>query len=111
MRELIDSGLIDSGLVDSGLVGSTDWEGCRDSRRCSRDTYPESYITKYTSIKGGWRSDVEPPSVSQEMRKREVVGTIAGADTAAAVYPTRLPDDADVQVKIFFFITLKHRVR
>jgi hypothetical protein len=31
------------------LVGSTDtWEGFRESRRCSRDTYPESYITKYT---------------------------------------------------------------
>ena len=26
------------------------WEGCRESRRCSRDTYPESYVTKYTSI-------------------------------------------------------------
>ena len=25
-------------------------EGCRESRRCSRDTYPESYFTKYTSI-------------------------------------------------------------
>ena len=23
----------------------------RESRRCSRDTYPESYITKYTSIR------------------------------------------------------------
>ena len=22
------------------------WEGCRESRRCSRDTYPEFYITK-----------------------------------------------------------------
>ena len=22
------------------------WEGCRESRRCSRDTFPESYITK-----------------------------------------------------------------
>jgi len=21
------------------------WEGCRESRRCSRDTYPESYIS------------------------------------------------------------------
>ena len=28
-----------------------DWEGCRESRRCSRDTYSESYITKYTSIR------------------------------------------------------------
>jgi len=27
------------------------WEGCRESRTCSRDTYPESYITKYTSIR------------------------------------------------------------
>ena len=26
-------------------------EGCRESRRCSRYTYPESYITKYTSIR------------------------------------------------------------
>ena len=26
-------------------------EGCRENRRCSRDTYPESYITKYTSIR------------------------------------------------------------
>ena len=24
-------------------------EGCRESRRCARDTFPESYITKYTS--------------------------------------------------------------
>ena len=27
------------------------WEGYRESRRCSRDTYPESYITKYTSTR------------------------------------------------------------
>ena len=27
------------------------WEGCRESRRCSRDTYQESYIAKYTSIR------------------------------------------------------------
>jgi len=26
-------------------------EGYRESRRCSRDTYPESNITKYTSIR------------------------------------------------------------
>jgi len=25
------------------------WEGYRESRRCSRDTYPESCITNYTS--------------------------------------------------------------
>jgi len=41
-------------VIDPGLVGSTDfdsWEGCRESRRCSRDTYPDSYVTRYTSIR------------------------------------------------------------
>ena len=37
-------------LIDSGLVGSTNFH-YHGSRRCSRDTYPESYITKYTSIR------------------------------------------------------------
>ena len=27
------------------------WEGYHESKRCSRDTYPESYTTKYTSIR------------------------------------------------------------
>ena len=27
------------------------WEGYHERRRCSRDTYPESCITKYTSIR------------------------------------------------------------
>jgi len=27
------------------------WEGYHESRRCSRDNYPESYITEYTSIR------------------------------------------------------------
>ena len=27
------------------------WEGYHESRRCSRDTYLESYTTKYTSIR------------------------------------------------------------
>ena len=26
------------------------WEGCRENRRCSRDAYPESHITKHTRI-------------------------------------------------------------
>ena len=34
----------------NGFSFITSWEGCRESRRCSRDTYPESYITKYTKI-------------------------------------------------------------
>ena len=27
------------------------WEGYHENRRCSRDTYQELYITKYTSIR------------------------------------------------------------
>ena len=52
-------------MTDSGLVGSTDfhslhpqghepehhWEGNRESRRCTRGTFPESYITKCTSMR------------------------------------------------------------
>ena len=41
-------------LIDSGLVGSTDfhsWEGYHESGRCSRDPYPETYITTCTSIR------------------------------------------------------------
>ena len=26
------------------------WEGCRERRRCSRDTYPEACITKYALV-------------------------------------------------------------
>ena len=29
-------------------VKARSWEGFRESRRCSRDTYPESYITECT---------------------------------------------------------------
>ena len=41
-------------MTDTGLVGSTDFsfirEGFRESTRCSRDTCPESYTTKYILI-------------------------------------------------------------
>ena len=37
------------GLIDSGSIPL--WGGYHESRICSRDTYPESYITKYTSIR------------------------------------------------------------
>jgi hypothetical protein len=33
-------------LIDRPRVG---W--CRESRRCSRDAFPESYTTKYTSMR------------------------------------------------------------
>jgi len=32
-------------MIDSGR-----WEGFRESKRCLRDTHPESYITKYVLI-------------------------------------------------------------
>ena len=37
---------VDNFLIDSGLG-----EGYHESKRCSRDTHPESYITKQTSIR------------------------------------------------------------
>ena len=37
-------------MIDSGLVGPL-WERYYESRRCSRDTFQESCITKYTGIK------------------------------------------------------------
>ena len=55
-------------IIGYGVIDS--WLGYHESRRCSRDTYPESYITKCASIQrklkpwggsrrrptcGGWR--------------------------------------------------------
>ena len=37
--------------VERLWVGWLNWEGCCESRRCSRDTYPEAYIIKYTSVR------------------------------------------------------------
>ena len=49
------SGYIDGlGLEVAGREASlfkVQWEGCHDSRRCSRDTFLEIYITNYTSIR------------------------------------------------------------
>ena len=42
-------------VIDSQTRG-TSLGGYHGSRRCSRDTYPESYITKYTSIRRKVRS-------------------------------------------------------
>jgi len=40
-----------------------DGEGYHKSRRCSRDTYTESYITKYTSIR---REKLDPVPTADE---------------------------------------------
>ena len=37
-------------------MGTTDREGYRENRRCSRDTFPESYITEYTTMRRYHRS-------------------------------------------------------
>ena len=51
-------------------------EGCRESRRCSRDTYPESYITMYTSIR-------RKKGVAQRAYKR-----VVSRHRAIDLYPT-----------------------
>jgi len=42
--------VLGTSYVDHTLVGLL-WEGYHESRRCSGDICPESYITKYTSIR------------------------------------------------------------
>ena len=37
-------------MVDRLRVGWLLWEGFHESRRCSRDTYPDSYVTEYIPI-------------------------------------------------------------
>ena len=49
-RAAIPLGLEAHASRDHTLAGPL-WEGFRESRRCSRDTYPESYFTEYTSIR------------------------------------------------------------
>ena len=44
------------------------WEGYRESRRCSRDTYPEPYITK--SYITNSRSHISPILVWEEKTHR-----------------------------------------
>ena len=43
----------------STIQDKVEWEGCRKSRRRSRDTYTESYITKDTSIRRNRSSGAE----------------------------------------------------
>ena len=47
------------------------WEGCRESRRCPRDTYPESYITRYTSIRQTHHVDLRVGSQPDWRRARQ----------------------------------------
>ena len=58
------------------MVGSTIFfrEGYRKRRRCSRDTYPESYITKYTSK----RRSANPNEAELETRMSGSLGERKG---------------------------------
>ena len=58
-------------LIDSGSVGLTDFhsshEGYHESRRCSRDTYPESYITEYTLV---YKDKAKAEATAESQRDR-----------------------------------------
>jgi len=47
----LHAGVSDFCLGKMGVCRLKAVMGYRESRRCSRDTYPESYITRYTSIR------------------------------------------------------------
>ena len=60
-----------SGATTSGRrVG---WERCRESTRCARDTYPESYNTKYTSM--------QPPHGLRAVRRPHGLNTYPSRNT------------------------------
>ena len=48
------------------------WQGYHESRRCSRDTYSESYVTKCTSIRRLLvRTNIDPPTlISQNVESQ-----------------------------------------
>ena len=54
-REVMRAASLKDPMYTPSVAQSVDfgelWEGCRKSRRSSRDTYQESSITKYTSIR------------------------------------------------------------
>ena len=51
------------------------WEGCQETRRCSRDTFPGSSITKYTSIR---RLESKVEDVAFESGLGEKQNTVQG---------------------------------
>ena len=57
-------------LKVSGVGTHELWEGYLDSRICSRDTYPESYIPKFTSIR---RLEVDRDTFSERECPRSVL--------------------------------------
>ena len=72
-------------VIDSGLAGS--WEGCCESRRCSRDTYQESYITNYTSIR---REEIQRfQGLSTESHDQNLALTVSYVPNWCTTTPSR----------------------
>ena len=68
--------------------------GCHESRRCSRDIYPESYITKYTSIRRKliWNRDCGAGcNVSTRCRTRVQGERVQGSALRIQVSGHRIP--------------------
>ena len=51
------------------------WEGSRESRRCARGTYPESYITKHTSIRRKKTPSCDLFTRQRYLRKARISGS------------------------------------
>ena len=76
-------------LIDSGLVGSTDfWKGFRESRRCSRDTYPESYITKYTLVYEDKHTGGVSMDLGEDVRRDHAEPDLRNADAVSTSHST-----------------------
>ena len=57
MRDLLQQAPVPSKSIQELIL----WKGYRESRKCSRDTYPELYITKYTRTRRETRKKSDPP--------------------------------------------------
>ena len=81
--------VIDPGLAQRIFIHHIHWEGYRESRRCSRDTYPESYFTKYTSIRSQTRGRLNEPTrcFSQPARRLSGVACHARLQGHLAIRP------------------------
>jgi hypothetical protein len=60
--------VVGGSLVTLRAEGEPLQERCRESRRCSRDTYLESYITMYTSIQRKMTFQAESQEVGSPRR-------------------------------------------
>ena len=77
---------------DHTLVGPL-WDGYYEGRRCSRDTYPESYVTKYTSIRrinlihGRNRNRLQPPTARRTWTTATLARSLRSRQPSVASVP------------------------